>query len=66
MYVNCLILKTMTMSDFYQLVRNRVEKFNNISEGFRTKKIKNKIEIIIDNSMNFDKPNYQILDDESL
>mgnify|MGYP007100210263 CR=1 FL=1 len=47
MYVNCLILKTMTMSDFYQLVRNRVEKFNNISEGFRTKKIKNKIEIII-------------------
>jgi len=56
----------MTMSDFYQLVRNRVEKFNNISEGFRTKKIKNKIEIIIDNSMNFDKPNYQILDDESL
>jgi len=66
MYVNGLILKTMTMSDFYQLVRNRVEKFNNISEGFRTKKIKNKIEIIIDNSMNFDKPNYQILDDESL
>lgn len=67
--IKCLIFKTKIMSNFYQLVRNRVEKFKNISEESRTKKIqkfKNKIEIIIDNSMCYDKANYQIFDDESL